>query len=349
MEKPSYIFSSDGQPQFSGFLGGVILIALFEFALAWAPRERVLGAPFDHLGLSLKSEVADSGGDFDALFLGDCIGWVGIKPSVIEKRTGATSYNFCVNVRQTLALPYLMLRRYLENSRQAPRLVVVQVSTLSFLSRVTLSWENLESYILPYFRVEQDLLAELEPTVRTRLRERSWQLAIPSVRSQFILREPLWLLKMFRDQPEFDRYRRYFRDERGHFIQDPSSSAKEAPTVDRIPGLVEPELNFQECLTNFNYLEKIFELCRVHDIRVALASSPEREDRFELLEQHGVLNRLQRRFRSLVEPGRAEVFWDLSQSVSQMSYYMDEVHLTSEGADLYSKALSDSIATLDGF
>lgn len=115
------------------FVIALLLIFIFELANAYfddyfySPvHEGGIGLPFEGLRLKLKNEISQlKEFNFDVLILGDSHNQVSIMPSIIEKETGLTCFNFATFGAQAVMGSYWIFENYLNTHSVKPKYIIV--------------------------------------------------------------------------------------------------------------------------------------------------------------------------------------------------------------------------------
>lgn len=318
------------------------LVIVFESFVYSIPVYMLPGATYDGIQMRLKGERADKKNNFDVIIIGDCKGWAGIRPITLEKVLPVTAYNFSVNVDQTYMMSYIMLRRYLKNCEKAPKLVILQVSTISLLGKNDLDLGKLKTAILPYFRVDSDFIKELSTWLRFKFYLNRLLLSLPSLHKQFFLREILWPVKVFHpDRVKFEKYLDSIEAEKGFFNEDLAHAKKRLEKIEDIP---EYYKEFSLSRHNLSYIEKILSLLSENRINVIMCTAPVRSDELAIWSKYQIKDKLNSMLVSLSSKYNNLLFWDFSNICPDLEYFVDiNGHLSCEGADIFTNELAKKI------
>ncbi len=333
-----------------GFLVFLLLALIFEGTLFLIPGYVLLSVPYGRESVRLKGEEADRANNYNIIISGDCTGWAGIRPLLLDKRLNIQSYNFSVDVAQTYMINYLILKRYLANCSRKPELVVFQLSPISLLGRHYLDLKRLRRSILPYFRVDSDLLTEI---ARAKMEPPFLYLShqilslIPSYQKQFALRRGPWfIISQIRnyDRSIYDDYLKFYRDKKGFFNEDMDPTKETVAEITDIP----PEYqSFSLSPYNCYYIDKILSLLDENNIPTVLCLTPVRSDEMKIWSRYHLRERLDNLLRSKAEEyDNVLAFWDMADVVSDPKYFADRVHLKFAGATILTEELAKRIRGL---
>lgn len=316
----------------------MILVLIFEVSVAIVPPERFWGPPYEQTALQLKAAEADRGGDYDLLIAGDCTGWAGIRPTLLDRGLGSRSYNFSVNVAQTYQIEDLLVARYLDRSPTPPRAVVVQLSALSLLSDVDLTFPILRDHVLPYFPVREDLREGLPSGLNAQLSKYAFWTLLPSIRKQYIFHKSGWWALAFSPTGGYDDFRTFYEAERGFFSEDrkyASLGGRRPFAIDSIPASFY-EFRFSD--HNVRHIRRL--IARLHDraIPVFFCLTPVREEELRIWNTVGLHERLRDWVRREFAGG-AEIC-DLVAEIPDPARYVDTAHLDERGAEQCTRALA---------
>jgi hypothetical protein len=240
------------------------------------------------------------------------------------------------------------MNRYLANCTQKPELVVLQVSASAIFYIWGMNPLALNSYILPWFRVDRDFMQELSIPMRQVCYKYKVVQLIPSLKNQFFLKKGFWLPRLWRSsRSEFDRYINYHREQKGFFNEDLD------PTKQRIEKVADIGEHFKQfSISEFNmtYIHKILETLARRDIKVIVCLTPVRDDEMRIWAQYNLREKLNNKIAELIKPySNVIAFWDMQSIASDPKYFVDLYHLDSKGAIIYSAELSKKIKTLEHF
>ncbi len=330
-----------------GFFIFLLLAGTFEITLQCIPERSLLTVPYGQEAMRIKGEEAEKTGGYDILITGDCTGWAGIRPALLEARLGKSAYNFSVDVDQTYLINYILLKRYLNGGARKPELVILQLSPISLLGNHFMDLERLRNYVFPYFRADRDLLAEigllkLAPPFRY-LPFRLLSL-LPSFRKQYALRKGLPDIiaraRRFREN-EYAGYLKKYRRGKGYFNEDLDPTKEKVEVITDIP----PEYKrFQVSSYNCYYIDRILSLLHENGIPAVVCLSPVRSDEMEIWKRFDLHDRLLGFLRpKMKEYDNVAAFWDLSGVASDPKYFADRVHLTFDGASVFTEELAERI------
>lgn len=345
MGRHLYIFSSKVIPK--GFLIFLMLVFVFETFVYFIPEYAMFNAPYEHVQMRMKGECVDKENKYDVIILGDCKGWAGIRTTTLEEALSVTGYNLSVNVRQSYLIAYIMLTRYLRKCVEKPTLVILQVSANSLLREQNMDFIRFKEYILPYFRVDADLMNELPTRLKFECYTYSLLTRLPSLKRQYFLRNKLWPVKIFNsDRALYQKYLAFFEKEKGYYSEDLDPSTQRVEVIKDIP---ERYKKFLLSEYNLFYIKKILLLLKTHHINVVICTSPVRNDELRIWDRYNVRENLNSVLVRLSRDYNARAFWDMSHIASNEEYFVDDMHLNDKGAAIYTKELALKIKNADIF
>lgn len=328
----------------------LILVMIFEGVLFLIPEYVLLSVPYGHEAMRIKGEEAERENNYDIIISGDCTGWAGIRPLILEKHLDIRAYNFSVDVEQTYLINYILLKRYLANCSKRPELVILQLSPISLLGRYYMDMETLRGSILPYFRVDSDLLdeitmLEMEPPFHY-LPYRILSM-LPSFKKQYALRRGPGniILKIHSfNRSAYDGYLNSFREEKGFFNEDMDPTKEIVKEITEIP----PEYR-RFALSSYNcyYIDKILSLLNKEKIPTVVCLTPVRSDEMKIWSEYNLREQLDNLLRpKMDEYENVLAFWDMADIASNPKYFADRVHLNLTGATIFTDELADRIEKL---
>jgi len=342
-EKSSCIFNFRAMP--AGFVLALAMVLAFETCIGMLPEHALFAPPYEQAALTLKGETVDAPSSFDVLVIGDCTGWAAIQPLALESQLQMTAYNLAVNGAQTYLMSYVLLKRYLSNCTQKPRLVILQLSANALFYIWGLGAEALNNHILPWFRMDEDFLRELSEPLQSLCNKRRILQLVPSLKNQFFLKKGFWPAHIARSSKEdFERYVAYYTVQKGFYNEDLDPSKKPVgPVVDI--GEHFKQLSLSDL--NVAYMHKIIALLLLHDIKVVLCLTPVRADEMQIWERYNLRARLNAKIQALFG-GYPNViaFWDLQDVAAEHKYFADASHVNGSGAALYSAELAKRLKAL---
>lgn len=321
----------------------VLMVLAFEGFLWIIPEYKFERPPYEATALRLKSEMADSAGAFDVIVLGDCTGWTGIRPTILQSKLGCSVYNFCVTVAQTHLVSHVLLNRYLKQSSSLPRLVVFQISPLSFLGRHTIDAEQAKVKIAPYFRMDADLIEELPAAAKGDVFRLHFLSMVPSIKVNTVYQNSRWYKIIRRDnRREYDSILKFFNEEHGFFVLDEMDANGNPMSDNRMD---DTSLPFVVSSHNLIYFRKILTLLSNRHVPVLVCASAIRSDIYrDLQSRDNIPDRLNDFIRRELAPfPNVVAFEDMSRIASEMEYFRDHVHLSQKGADVFSEELGTRI------
>ena len=325
-----------------GFILALGMIIVFECCLAFVPKHKMSDPPYEQEALAIKGRLVDSANGFNALVVGDCTGWAAIKPLTLESKLGCTVFNLCVNGAQTYLMSYILLKRYLANCHRPPDTVILQLSANTLLYLYGMNDIALKDYILPWFRMDDDFIEELNPDLRRLCLKYQILKTIPSFRNQFFLKKKGWFLKLFQPtRNKYERIIRYYHEQKGFYNEDFDPGKRK---IDQITDIGENYKQFIVSEFNLSYIHKILKLLEEKEIRVVVCTSPVRNDELRIWKEYRLRPRLMNFARNQVRPfGNVAAFWDLSDAASNPNNFVDKIHLNEAGAEKYSRVLAEKI------
>jgi len=210
--------------------------------------------------------------------------------------------------------------------------------------------ETLRGSILPYFRVDSDLLKEIEllnmdpPFHYLPYRFLSF---LPSLKKQYALkRGPGAVFQKVRsfNQKVYDNYMQSYREEKGFFNEDMDPTKE---TVEEITDIPPEYRRFALSSYNCHYIDKILFLLKENNIPTIVCLTPVRSDEMKIWARYNLRERLG----NLLQPKMEEydnvlAFWDMTDIASSPKYFADRVHLTMAGATVFSEELAEGIKGL---
>jgi hypothetical protein len=334
----------------SGFIIFLLLALIFEGILFCIPEYMLLSIPYGRESVRFKGEMAERENSYDIIISGDCTGWAGIRPLVLEERLDISAYNFSVDVAQTYMINYIVLARYLSNCARKPELVILQLSPISLLGNHYLDMDALRSSIFPYFRVDSDLLKEIAILeMESPFHYLTFQVlsSIPSFKKQYALRRGPWhifsLLRAFR-RTVYEKYLNFYRDEKGFFNEDMDPTKEIVAEITDVP----PEYRlFARSSYNCHYIDKILSLLREEEIPTVVCLTPVRSDEMKIWARYNLRERLNNLLRPKMEEyDNVLAFWDMTDIASNPQYFADQAHLTLRGATIFTEELAKRIGEL---
>ncbi len=350
VEKRSFIFNFKFRLIPKGFLIFLILAILFEGTVYFLAEHGLLENNYEAIQLRLKGRAVDKKNNYDVIMLGDCAGWAGIRPIIFEKILPLTSYNFSINVAQTYLMSYIMLSRYLRNCGNKPKLVILQISGMAFLGKhdMDLDSYSLRRDILPYFRVDYDIVNEFLEGKKFESFGYRLLTMLPSLREQYFFKEllcPSEIIKFYRLRQSGNVKLKLLEDEKGFFNQDLyKTGSKQKKDIKDIKDAFK---FFNISQHNLSYIEKILSLLSKYQIKAIICTTPVQSDELVIWENYNVRRKLNyalemfaRRYNNII------AVWDMSDIASDKQYFFDQVHLNSRGADLYTNELASKIKRL---
>ena len=245
---------------------------------------------------------------------------------------------------------YIILKRYIANCSKKPELVILQLSPISLMGKHYMDMKALRSSILPYFRVDSDILdeiaiLEMEPPFHY-LTFRLLSM-IPSYNKQFALRRgPRYIISNIRafSRTVYDNYLQFYRDEKGFFNEDMDPTKEIVAEITDVP----PEYRlFALSSYNCHYIDKILSLLREEEIPTVVCLTPVRSDEMKIWARYNLRERLNNLLRPKMEEyDNVLAFWDMTVIASNPQYFADRVHLTLRGATIFTEELAKRISEL---
>lgn len=346
VEKNSFIFNFNYVPK--GFLVCALLAGIFETFLFVLPEHKLSEAPYERAALEMKESAAAQSNSYALIALGDCTGWAAIRPITLERELNSTAFNFAVNGVQTYLVSYILLKRYLSHCLRKPTLVVLQVSANTLLGDFAVDKFALHYYILPYFRIDFDFLAELSPRLQLVCIKHALLTLLPSLKNQYLLRKDRWFFRLWKPtRDDYEHYREFYQRERGFYNEDMDPRKREL----KIKEIKDIDSNYKTFrLSEFNlfYIEKIISLLSQHQVKVVVCTESVRDDEMAIWNRYNLRERLNEALcKRLKAYDNVVAFLDLRDSASHPDYYVDRVHLNSKGAEIHTRALAQKIKQLN--
>ncbi|MFC1577175.1 DUF1574 family protein [Candidatus Omnitrophota bacterium] len=323
----------------------ILLITIFEVSLCFLPEYKTFDKPYGYAALKLKGEIADSENSYELIILGDCTGWAGIRPRVLEKDLSITAFNLSTNVEQTYLTQYILLKRYLQNCLKKPKLVILQLSGNSLTGKNSIDFNALRSHILTHFRMDSDFLGEFSAEMRHKSNIFKMMCMIPSIRYQYFFRKKTWLKNIWENNREdYERYRNIYVYERGFFNEnlDPNKS-----NVEKITDIGKDLKMFNVSDHNIRYIKKIIRLLDESGIKTLVCVSPVRNDAMVLWDKYEVSKKLEETIKEMLDGyGSDIIFLGSSDIAYDKKYFIDALHLNEEGANIFTHRLAEKIEKL---
>jgi hypothetical protein len=281
---------------------------------------------------------------FDVIILGDSAGWADIRPNVLEEKLALKTYNLSVNLMQSHLMSYVLLKRYLAHCVHKPKYIIIQVSSLSLLCNLRLTQNILTEYILPYTSFSFDLLRELPPDLRFFYMKMNLLNLVPSIKNQFIFQSGDTLKRALSPnhfKKSYDMYMKSYSDEKGYFNESLGRANAGVQEVKEVPDDIQ---HLDMSSFNTQYVKKILQLLNEHQIDVILTLNPVRTDVFRLWSQYSLEEKLQKIMDELCR--EYSIFLcirNMQDLVYSNDLFVDNYHLSAEGADFFTEFLSAQI------
>jgi len=329
-----------------GFLIFLLLAIIFESFILFLPDSILFDPPYEQSCIKMKADATEGKHRFDIIVLGDCAGLSSIRATILENILELKAYNLSVIAVQTYLMSYILLKRYLQSGTQKPQMVVLQLSANTLLNLdLNMEFPQLKKSVLPYFRMDQDLLAELKEPVKAAFFRYRLISVLPSVRRQFFLQRYGWFTEIgTTNRKLYLKCLQMHAFEKGFFNADLRDQER---TTAKMTKISRHKKEFNVSPHNLKYIKRILQTLDAQDINTIVLLSPVREDELALWKKYNLRERLNSAVLSLIEPyTNIKAFWDMTEIPTERILFSDEFHLNNAGASIHTRTLAGKIRTL---
>jgi len=343
VEKNSSIFNFKALP--TGFFLALAMVLAFEVLVGGIPEYKLLTPPYEQNMLALKGELVDKPNSFDIIVLGDCTGWAAIKSLELDQQLHKTTFNLATNNAQTYLVSYVLLKRYLSNCTRKPELVILQLSANAVFYIWGMNPDALNYHILPWLRMDADFMDEITVAQRWLCYKNRLQRMIPSLKNQFFLKKGFWPLRIRKaNKNEFDRYLRYYREQKGYNNKDIDPTTQH---IEHIADIGDHFKQFSVSKFNMTYIQKILGTLARNNIKAIVCLAPVRDDEMRIWDQYNLRPRLNNKLCEVLGAYHNVIaFWDMQSVASDPKYFIDWYHVNNRGAIIFTTELSKRIKNL---
>lgn len=290
---------------------------------------------------------------FDILVLGHCFTRSAVKPLVLDKELDLNTFSFSLAGRVRWITNYFLLKRYLKHSITPPKLLLLSLEDPAVFSSkgVAMNAVKVKKHLAPWFKFSMDFLEEFPWDQRGQI-ILDYFVAnnIPSLKNQYFLRKSNWVSKIL----NFDHVlynslvTHYIETNKGyyHMPLPPHKYGKWSKPMK----VKKEQLKKGRSLyyNNLFYFEKTIKLAEDNNLNVAILTQSRREDIHTYFLSKRIPDYILKYANTL--PGKFSNIVgiiDMRDSVVEFEHYVDWIHLTPRGADVFTKALVQHLKRID--